>query len=236
MSYTIQIIEDEPDFSQPLAEVLEAVGYEIRIADSIAAYKANVDLDAIDLLILDRTLPDGDGLDLLPVIRQQSDVPVIMLTGMSAINERVRGMNADADHYLVKPVDIDELLAIIQRHERKRSRADAVAPEGGWSLDARTWVLTSPTGAEVNLTHREARLISKFSGIPGMSVHRDQLVSAMGFVPDVYDFRRLETMMSRLRKKLSEGGLEDFPLATIYGGSYALHAKLVTHGSFSGAI
>ena len=236
MTYTIQIIEDEADFSQPLAEVLEATGYQVRIADSIEAYKAEAGLEEIDLLILDRTLPDGDGLDLLPEIRQRSDLPVIVLTGMSAIDERVRGMNADADHYLVKPVDIDELLAIIQRHERKSRQVDMLATGGAWALDARTWVLTSPNGIAVTLTHREAQLIGKFVGIPGESVHRDQLVAAMGFAPDVYDYRRLETMMSRLRKKLSESGMNEFPLATIYGGSYAFHAQLVVQGVFAGKI
>jgi DNA-binding response OmpR family regulator len=230
MPYTIQIIEDETDFSQPLTEVLEATGYATRVAVSIAAYKAEADIAKIDLLILDRTLPDGDGLSLLPEIRQRSNLPVIVLTGMSAIHERVHGMNADADHYLVKPVDIDELLAIIQRHKRKKSR-DVPGRTGAWKLDARAWVLTSPSGMAASLTQREARLIGVFAGIPGEPVHRDQLVAAMGFAPGAYDFRRLETMMSRLRKKLSESGLEEFPLVTIYGGGYALHADLVTQFS-----
>lgn len=235
MPYTIQIIEDEPDFSQPLSEVLEEVGYETRIVNSIAAYKVHANLSAIDLLILDRTLPDGDGLDLLPIIREHSNLPVIVLTGMSAVHERVRGMNADADHYLVKPVDIDELLAIIQRHERKQG-VEVSVPAGAWVLDAATWVLTSPNGQAANLTNREARFVGQFAGAPGESLHRDRLVEAMGFAPEVYDFRRLETMMSRLRKKLSESGLESFPLVTIYGGSYAFNAHLVMQGSFTGGI
>lgn len=227
----IHILEDESDFSQPLAEILESMGFSVQVSESIAAFKA-LDLKGIDLLVLDRSLPDGDGLNLLNEIRRESDLPVIILTGLSAISERVRGMNADADHYLVKPVDIDELLAIIQRYERKQSYAAAVSQEEVWQLDAKTWVLTAPTGIPVMLTYREAQLIGKFSGIPGKSVHREELVAAMGFLPDAYDFRRLETMVSRLRKKLGEHGV-DFPLTTIYGGSYALQAQLEMTGVFN---
>lgn len=227
MTYTILIVEDEPGFSQPLSEILSFAGFQVSVLATLSEFRRFANIRATDLLILDRTLPDGDGLTLLPEIRQISDMPVVILTGLGAASERIRGLNADVDHYLVKPVDIEEILALVQRLSRKHHQH--LTQNGAWSLDTSSWSLTSPTGRIAKLTHREALLMTKFAGIPGESVHRDVLVEAMGFIPAVFDFRRLESTLSRLRKKLEEHGFEKFPLETIYGGKYAFNAQLNLH-------
>ena len=143
MPLRIQIIEDESDFSEPLAEMLRAEGYTVRIFASLAEAQDTAWLATTDLVILDRAFPDGDGLSLLPGIRQSSNLPVIILTGAGAIEERIRGLDADADYYLVKPVDVDELFAVIRRYDRKQSGiADVVDQKAIWHLDAATWSLT----------------------------------------------------------------------------------------------
>ncbi len=227
MLYKILIVEDEPGFSQPLSELLTSSGFEVQVVKTLAEFKRVASIRSTDLLILDRSLPDGDGLSLLTEIRQVSELPIIVLTGLGAQVERIRGLNADVDHYLVKPVDIEEVLALVQRHERKMRQNHA--RNGAWALNTRTWSLISPEGRLAKLTHREALLMSKFAGIPGEPVYRDALVEAMGFMPAVYDFRRLESTLSRLRKKLDETGFEKFPLENIYGGKYAFNALLNLH-------
>ena len=233
MPLRIQIIEDESDFSEPLAEMLRAEGYTVRIFASLAEAQDTAWLATTDLVILDRAFPDGDGLSLLPGIRQGSNLPVIILTGAGAIEERIRGLDAVADYYLVKPVDVDELFAVIRRYDRKQSGiADVVDQKAIWHLDAATWSLTAPSGLVIALTHREALLMANFAVCPGLAVHRDSLASSMGFAPNAYDFRRMESMLSRLRKKIQAAGIDDFPLKTVYGGRYAFHAILKVQGVF----
>lgn len=179
-----------------------------------------------DLAILDRTLPDGDGIDILKRIRQHSAMPVILLTGVSPLDERLRGMEADADHYLVKPVDLLEVLSIIRRLLR-RGVAPATVISAAWELDLNAWRLRSPAGAAVILTHRETLLLKCFVGKQGEAVHRDDIVRTLGFNPAVYDMRRIETLVSRFRKKLELAGLVGFELQSAYATGYALHVPMM---------
>lgn len=226
MVHKILVVEDEPDFQAALTEILTIQGYEVIALSNCAGFKELAVPGAFDLAILDRTLPDGDGICILEKIRETSFTPVIMLTGVSQFSERIRGMDADADHYLIKPVNIKELLAIIRRLLRRNTQPDAPAADA-WRLDTQSWGLRSPAGIEVLLTHRECEVLKCFAGLIGEVVHRDSIVKALGFNPLVYDMRRLETMVSRLRKKLELAGIEEFPLQTVYGTGYALHAELL---------
>lgn len=226
MVHKILVVEDEPDFQAALTEILTIQGYEVIALNNCAKSRVHVEQGLYDLAILDRTLPDGDGITILEKIRETSSTPVIMLTGISQFSERIRGMDADADHYLIKPVNIKELLAIIRRLLRRDVVSNILAANS-WRLDVQSWNLCSPLGVEVILTHRESEVLKCFSGLVGEVVHRDIIVKALGFDPMVYDMRRLETMVSRLRKKLELSVAEDFPLQTVYGTGYALHAELV---------
>lgn len=150
MKPKILLVEDETDFRETLAEVLEIQGYTVIALQDMAAFDQQLQPNQFDLAILDRTLPDGDGIDLLKRIRQHSAVPVILLTGLSQLSEKLRGMEADADHYLVKPVDLLELLSIIRRLLR-RDQAKSTPPvtRDAWLLDLNAWRLRSP--AEVHV-------------------------------------------------------------------------------------
>lgn len=225
MAPKILLVEDELDFQEVLAEILTIQGYEVICVNSLTEFNEWYKPSAFDLAILDRTLPDGDGLDILKRIRIETSVPVIMLTGISQTAERVRGLDADADHYLIKPVNMKELLAIVRRLMR-RFEGNGDEKVDCWCLDIHAWNLKSPLGTETKLSHRESLLLQCFTGRRGAVVHRDHVVGAMGFNPLVYDMRRLETMVSRLRKKLETAGLEEFPLQTVYGTGYALHTEL----------
>lgn len=225
MVHKILVVEDEPDFQAALVEILTIQGYEVIAFSNCAGFKELSVPGAFDLAILDRTLPDGDGICILEKIRETSSTPVIMLTGVGRFSERIRGMDADADHYLIKPVNIKELLAIIRRLLRRNTQPNESSADA-WRLDTQTWGLISPAGVEVILTHRECEVLKCFSGLIGEVIARDIVVKALGFNPLVYDMRRLETMVSRLRKKLEQAGIEDFPLQTVYGTGYVLHAEL----------
>lgn len=220
----ILLVEDETDFQETLTEILQNQGFDVVAFETIAGFEQWYQPSGFDLAILDRTLPDGDGLRILRRIRESSAVPVLMLTGLGQINDKVDGLEADADYYLVKPIDMRELLSIIKRLIRRKSQSAKIAD--AWGLNLNDWVLCSPNGVKIALTHRESIVLQCFLSKTGDVVHRDEIVKALGYDPVIYDMRRLETLMSRLRKKIDQTTTEAFNFQTVYGNGYALQASL----------
>ncbi|MGV1017415.1 MAG: response regulator transcription factor [Fluviibacter phosphoraccumulans] len=220
----VLLVEDEIYFQETLTEILNAQGFEVIALETVAGFDQWYPRANIDLAVLDRTLPDGDGLEILRRIRESSSLPVVMLSGLGHVDDKVIGLEADADHYLVKPVDIRELLSIIKRLLRGKSQR--LKKSCAWRLDINDWVLYSPYGIKIFLTHREFLLLQCFIRKKGDVVHRDNIIKALGFDPMVYDMRRLETLVSRLRKKVDQSTTEAFNFQTVYGNGYALHADI----------
>jgi len=223
MPLRILIVEDEIDFREGLCDILNLEGFHAHGVGSFGSYKAWRSSNSCDLLILDRNLPDGNGLDVLKMHRRTDDTPAIFLSGVGQIEDRIEGMNADADYYLVKPVNIEELLAIIRRFTRKLSDtglADA------WVLDAMRWHAISPNGTRVHLTKSEVAIMASFIEKAGLTVPRDDLIKALGVDPSAYDPRRLEIAIRRLRKKMEDSGVERFPLTTVYGKGFCFNSPI----------
>ena len=224
MPLRILIVEDETDFREGLCDLLNLEGFQAQGVGSLASYKAWRVSYTCDVLILDRNLPDGDGLDILKMHRRTEDTPAIFLTGAGQIEERVKGMQADADYYLVKPVVVDELIAILKRLERKLNDAGQA---DAWLLDTVRWKLTTPDGMKVSLTQNEVSIMACFIEKAGMLVSRDDVIEALAGSEDLdYDPRRLEVAIRRLRKKIEEHKIKDFPLTTIYGKGYTFNSPL----------
>jgi len=229
MPFRILVVEDEPDFRDVLVEILRLTGYEADGVDSIRGYRELPNPGRHDLIVLDRTLPDGDGLTILEAHRKHSDIPVIILSGLGRDEDRIKGLQADANYYLVKPVKTPELLAIIAHYAKRAApKAEAAAC---WSINPRQWELHAPDGATVKLTNQEILFLGCFEEAEGVRISREDIITRLGHRPEVYDIRRLEAMVSRLRNKLREAGVDGFPLATIYGTGYAFNARLMILGA-----
>lgn len=222
MVVQILVVEDETDLRNGLCDLLALEGYAVAGVSSIAAYNEWMRNNRYQILLLDRTLPDGDGLALLRTDHVQHDAPVIIMSGKGAPEERIAGLEADADYYLVKPIDVSELVAIIRRFERRMQ----IPQEEIYQLDSQRWKLHMPDQGIVPLTRSEMNLMGCFVEQPGMTVSRDEIIRALGGRPDVYDERRLEVLIRRFRKKVLEAGYADFPLATVYGQGYAFNERL----------
>ena len=174
-----------------------------------------------DILILDRNLPDGDGLEVLK--KKSEGCASIILSCEGQSHDRIQGLNADADYYLVKPFPMDELVAILSRLERKMlTRGD----EDVWKLNHIRWEIKSPNHLEIELTKSEFSLLNIFVEKPGIVISRDDVIRGLGFDPIDYDNRRLEVMLRRLRKKIEDAGVVKFPLQTVYGVGLAFTEKL----------
>ena len=110
---TILVVDDDRDVSEMIAEYLGGCGFDILVADGAEAMWRTLAERAVDLVLLDRTMPGGDGLALVPTLRARYGVGVIMLTALSAQADRVQGLESGADDYVTKPFDWRELTARI---------------------------------------------------------------------------------------------------------------------------
>lgn len=227
MQARVLIVEDEEDFREGIVELLKLENFEASGVGSIAEYLTWIKTNQYDILILDRNLPDGDGLDILKNHHVFSDAGSIILSCEGQPHDRILGMNADADYYLVKPFPTDELLAILHRVAR---RLDSATTQRAleWTLNTVRWELKTPNNLEIELTRSEFALLNCFIQKPGEVITRDQIIKGLGFNPMVYDNRRLEVMLRRLRKKIEDAGVVKFPLQTVYGVGLVFNEVLKT--------
>jgi DNA-binding response OmpR family regulator len=193
--------------------------------------------ETIDLLILDLKLPGEDGMQIARRVREDSDLPIIMLTGRKEEADRVMGLELGADDYLTKPFSPRELLAriraLLRRARVSETMADSLARIrayrfAGWELSVRVRRLTSPGGHAVPLTNNEFNLLTSFLAAPQRILSRDQLLSLSRLHNDeVYD-RSIDTQVGRLRKKLRrDESLPDL-IETERGAGYIFTAPVET--------
>lgn len=221
----VLIVEDDQVYCEALCDILRLEGLSPTGVCSVAAYNAIEDLESYALLLLDRNLPDGDGLEVLKKHRQISSIPVVFITCEGQLEDRVAGLEADADYYLVKPVQNDELLAIVHRCLRRNA---SPLQSKAWVIDLVKWTLQDSDNHKVSLTRTEQSILNCFVGAPGLAVSRADIVRQLGKDPLSYDYRRLEVAIRRLRKKIDEGGLGALPLESVYGFGYVLNVDLKT--------
>lgn len=218
----IVVIEDDPDLLDSLCLLLNAEGYTADGVRSMAAFKAWESTHHYDAVILDRTLPDGEGLELIPIIKAHRDTPIIVLTGQSDTQSRAEGFDADADYYISKPMTSEELLSVVKHCQRRLNSSHTAS----WQINKVTWVLSNQYDANIKLTNNEFMFLSAFVGKSGNVVSRSELAKALGQDPDIYDYRRLEVLIKRLRQKINQH-TDDCPLQSIYGAGYSFNELLV---------
>lgn len=136
----ILVVEDQPATSDLISEVLKEEGYEVQVAENAAAARASIKRATPELIILDRTLPDGDGLDLCAEIRADSKLaalPVLILTAKKTVADKVTGLKGGADDYITKPFNTEELIARVWALLRRAGRAEeaSVLAAGDLKLD-----------------------------------------------------------------------------------------------------
>ena len=225
MPFKILIVEDDAHFRDSLCDILNLEGFSAYGVGSIAAFHAWTQSNSCDTMILDRNLPDGDGLTVLSLQNEKKHVPTIFVTCEGQPEDRVLGLNSDADYYLVKPIITDELIAILKRFERR------TAPNAGhlpaWLLDRDRWRLIWPNNmCQIPVTRSEMTILLQFINKAEHHVSRDEIATALGHDPFTYDFRRLEVMVRRLRDKAKNASSEELPLITAYGKGYVFNEGL----------
>jgi DNA-binding response OmpR family regulator len=222
-THRVLVIDDDDDIRGLVAELLQRAGLDVEQApDGRAGLRAFHQTPA-DLVVLDVSMPELDGWQTLERIRDLSDVPVIMLTARGAELERVRGLQAGADDYMVKPFGRQELVARVQALLRRaRSSGDDLQDSYGddhLTIDFAQRAVTYG-GRDVALTPLEFRLLSAFVRNPRQVLSRDQLLelvwgNAYGVSGD-----QVKLYVGYLRRKLDPEQPESVPIETVRGFGY----------------
>ena len=225
----VLVIEDEADLREAVVSFLRFDGIEAEGAGGLDEAERWLLTHPVDVLVLDLGLPDGDGLAWLERGRDRlRDKGIVVMSARGAPDDRVQGALNGADCYLVKPVPLEELSAVV-RNLLRRLRPTL---QQGWVLDTLAWSLSAPDGRSVKLTHSEQVLLTQLSRVPGRAVSRQELTQALGHDPEHYDLRRLEIMVRRLRSKVMEELGHHLPLLTAHRQGYAFTAPIsVTRGN-----
>ncbi len=214
------IVEDEPAVRDALVRALEPEGYELAVAEDGAQALARMAQSPSDALVLDVMLPGVDGLAVARRLRAQgSDVPILMLTARGAVGDRVAGLDAGADDYLVKPFALDELLARLRALLRRTGQAGELR-FGDLSLDPPTRDVRRGD-RRIELTVTEFNLLELLLRNPRQVLRRSLIydrVWGYDFGPDSH---ALDVYIGYLRRKLEAGG-ESRLIHTVRGVGYAL--------------
>lgn len=228
---TIYIVDDEPDIVQLVANELERYGHSVTGFSTAAAFTKALQKHRPKLCIIDLSLPDQDGLNLVRELTEQTDIGVIILSGRDSLPDRVLGLELGADDYIAKPFDPRELVArahsLIRRMEKLRQAVDGKCAEqgqahfGGWVYDPCTLSLSNDTQS-LELSAGEAELLNALLKSPKKILNRDQLLADRD---EAYD-RSIDVRMSRIRKKIEADPKQPKLIKTVYGLGYMLTCEV----------
>jgi two-component system response regulator QseB len=218
----ILVIEDNPRLAQLVADGLQRRGFACDIALCLRDADNAMATATYDAIVLDLGLPDGDGIDWLSTRRRHRPIPpAIIQTARGALEDRVTGLDAGADDYVVKPVEIDELAARIRALLRRPGpRAQTVLTAGALQFDT-TSRIAHHAGRQIDLSRREADLLELLIRRAGSVVQRETIEQAIYNFNEPVTPNAVEAIVSRLRSKLDEAGVARH-LHTIRGIGYML--------------
>jgi DNA-binding response OmpR family regulator len=221
------VIEDDPAIRAGLVAALDLDGHVVTACADFASGLSAARRTVADLVLLDLVLPGGDGLDILAEIRRtRPELPVILLTARGAETDRVRGLTAGADDYVVKPFGVAELRARIAAVLRRAGGRKAPAPEtltvGQVTFDLGRHAARRADGVEVGLTAQEAELVRLLAAHTDRVLARDELTGLLWRSAAPVQSRTLDMLVLRLRDKLGDDAAQPQVLVTVRGLGYRL--------------
>jgi len=223
----VLLVEDEASIAEPFAKALEREGFSPVVAATAASARELFAKRRPNIVLLDLSLPDGDGRELCREWRRESQVPIIMLTARGTETDRVVGLELGADDYVVKPFSAAEVAARIRAVLRRAAPDRAAQHErvqiGELAIDPATRSATL-RGTELGLTRKEFDLLARLARNPGTVVSREDLMA------DVWDenwfgsTKTLDVHIGFLRRKLGDDAAAPRYLRTVRGVGFQLAA------------
>jgi two-component system, OmpR family, response regulator MprA len=219
----VLVVEDDDDIAQALQRSLRMEGYDVRLAGDGERALEQASKFLPDLVVLDLGLPKIDGIDVARSLREEGDVPILMLTARDAVEARVEGLDSGADDYLVKPFERQELLARLRALLRRRPpRGSAPLTVGDLTLNPDTHEVLRGDRS-IDLTQREFELLEYLMRNERLVISRQRLLDDVWGYDPFSTTNTIEVFVSNLRRKLEAQG-EPRLLHTIRGAGYVVRA------------
>lgn len=209
------IVEDNPNLNRDIVFYLQQHGiHTIGVVDGVALER-QLATASWDVVVLDLGLPSEDGLSIARRLTQRQNLGLVILTARDRLEDRLAGWEIGAHVYLVKPVPVAEIAAVVSAVHRRLHPLSAL-PTGPWRLLAERRELITPDGAVIPLTHRERLLLVAIASTPSRSVPRDLSL-------DQETGGSMDALLHRLRRKLKAHGN---PIRTVYGDGIVFSDEL----------
>ncbi|MFD9733218.1 response regulator transcription factor [Umezawaea sp. NPDC059074] len=224
MGLCVLVAEDNVMQADLLGKYLRAEGYEVRLVHDGRTALDEVRRDPPDLLLLDVMMPKVNGLDVVRVLRDETAIPVLMLTARSTEDDLLHGLDAGADDYVVKPYSPRELMARVRTLLRRVQRSSAGSTSitiGDLHVDADRHEVRV-RGAGVECTASELRLLHTMAASPGRVFSRSQLLGALHGLDAFITARTVDAHVMNLRKKIEVQPRKPAYLLTVHGVGYKI--------------
>ena len=219
---TILVVDDEASIRRILETRLSMIGYNVITAcDGTEALELFPNCSP-DLVVLDVMMPKLDGYGVCQELRKESDVPIVMLTALGDVADRITGLELGADDYVCKPFSPRELVARIKTILRRVQRGGGV-PESALHIDAAAYAATL-RGQRLDLTPVEFRLLAALAGAPGRILSRSNLLEQIYDDHRIVTDRTVDTHIKNLRRKMEQVSPGTEMIHSVYGVGYRLDA------------
>ena len=221
MPKSILIVDDDKRLRELLEDYLKEKKYKIFLCDDFSSANDILQYFLFDLIIVDRMMPSGDGIDLIEIIKKNSNTPVIMLTAMGESENRIQGLKYGADDYLLKPFEPEELYLRIRKllrlYDSETSKTNTIV-FGTFFFNISTHQLKKNL-KKIYLTEGENKLLLKLIDKKNEIVLREELADS-DF--DEYELRKVDVQVTRLRQKIEDNPKQPQFIKTIRGKGYKL--------------
>ena len=220
----ILIVEDTKELAQSLSLFLELEKNQVETVAELSDARHLISVTHFDMVLLDISLPDGDGRDFLRELRRRNnDVPVIVMTARSEISDRIDLLDVGADDYIIKPFEFSELearcRAVLRRHSGQNQHALNYGSVALFPLIA----ILEKNGQKITLRNRELRLLEIFFNSPEIIFSKEQLTDRLFSISEDVTENAIEVYVGRLRKKLQDS---DISIETVRGIGYRLRKNV----------
>ncbi|MDC7126735.1 MAG: response regulator transcription factor [Spirochaetales bacterium] len=229
---TVLLVEDEPAQYALLMAYLEKENYRVLLAEGIKDFNVQIAKEKPHLILLDLNLADGDGLELVHIIKSVHKIPLIIITSRGSISDRVTGLELGADDYICKPYHPKELLLrinkIFDREEHSGILQSSVRKTDRFSFNEELHCFYDRNGTEVKLTAGEYLVMISLVKGQGRVLSRSQLLdNAFHRIEYPYD-RTIDVIISRLRKKFRSSSDDSDVIETVKGFGYRINNDVWT--------
>ncbi|WP_282152270.1 response regulator transcription factor [Ruegeria atlantica] len=232
------VVDDDPEMRSMMTQLLQQNSFIALPASSEREIRAHLSNGRIDLILLDVMLGDENGIDICARLRREQDVPIILVSALSADHQRMAGYEVGADDYIAKPFNPQLMLARVRAVMQRARRSSSLAYRrrtrtfrfDGWVFDGKRDDLHSPEGYLVALSQRETALLKVLLANPHIPLTRDEIVAALDVTGDSdkseAQGRAIDMLVGRLRSKIETNPKDPQMLRTERGVGYIFAADI----------